>query len=407
MSEADEDQGLVTTESLCTNCHKMGESKFLTRVGNDGNMFVVASFSCPHCLWTNNELMDASSLHDLGENIRVLVKTSRDLTRKVILTEWASICVEELDLEIPRGQQAVTTVEGVLLSVIEGLSVDQDSRKANDPETFQKIQTIIEKLHEFAATKSPFTISIDDPSGKSKVESFKPLGIDENLTITHYNRTKEHMKMLGYTDEDNLEQQFVEEVYSFSDACPSCGSKCDTRMKQVDIPFFKEVIIMCTACDHCGYKSNDVKTGGEISALGKRITLKLTCPEDLSRDILVSETCKLEIPEIDFETRGGSAGGKFTTLEGLVDSILTELKDKVSIHVGDSSDQRSKFESLLKSLEAIRNAEYFVTIVLTDPLANSYIQNQYAPETDPNLEISEYKRTEEEDDDLGISTMDA
>lgn len=407
MSDSVEDQGLVTTESLCTRCHEMGESKFLSRVGNDGNMFVVASFSCPHCLWTNNELMDASSLYDLGEIIKVHVTNIRDLSRKVVLTEWACIRLEELDLEIPRAQQTVTTVEGVIASVTEGLSLDQDARKIQDQETFGKIQQIVEKLQSLVAVKSPFTLSIDDPSGRSKIESFNPLGEDENLDVSHYPRTKEHMKMLGFTDETDVEQQFVEEVYSFSDACPSCASKCDTRMKQVDIPFFKEVIIMCTSCDHCGYKSNDVKTGGEISPLGKKITLKITCPEDLTRDILVSETCTLEIPEIDFQTLGGSAGGKFTTVEGLIDSVLTELKDKVSIHIGDSSDGCSRFDHLLKSLESIKDAKYLVTITLTDPLANSYIQNPFAPEPDLNLEISEYKRTEAEDEELGLSTMDA
>jgi len=35
-------------------------------------------------------------------------------------------------------------------------------------------------------------------------------------------------------------------------------------MKRVDIPYFKEIIIMSTNCDACGYKDNEVKTGGAI-----------------------------------------------------------------------------------------------------------------------------------------------
>lgn len=44
---------------------------------------------------------------------------------------------------------------------------------------------------------------------------------------------------------------------------------------------------MSTVCDECGFKSNEIKTGGAISKQGKRISLLLT-PEsdDLSRDIL-------------------------------------------------------------------------------------------------------------------------
>lgn len=57
-------------------------------------------------------------------------------------------------------------------------------------------------------------------------------------------------------------------------------------MKVVNIPYFKEVVLMSTVCDNCGYKSNEVKSGGEVSEKGRRITLRITEPEDLSRDIL-------------------------------------------------------------------------------------------------------------------------
>jgi len=57
-------------------------------------------------------------------------------------------------------------------------------------------------------------------------------------------------------------------------------------MMPVDIPHFKEVIIMSTVCEYCGYKSNEVKTGGEVSKKGRKITLKVEDPDDLTRDIL-------------------------------------------------------------------------------------------------------------------------
>ena len=54
----------------------------------------------------------------------------------------------------------------------------------------------------------------------------------------------------------------------------------------VDVPHFKEVIIMATTCDLCGYKSNEVKSGCGMSASGVKLTLHITDPSDLSRDIL-------------------------------------------------------------------------------------------------------------------------
>lgn len=46
-----------------------------------------------------------------------------------------------------------------------------------------------------------------------------------------------------------------------------------------------------------------------------------------------------------------------------------------------------------------------VLITLDDPAGNSYIQNLYAPDPDPELEIVHYPRTKEQEDDLGISDM--
>lgn len=57
-------------------------------------------------------------------------------------------------------------------------------------------------------------------------------------------------------------------------------------MKLLDIPMFKEVIIMAISCDKCGYKDSEVKSGKGIEDKGKKITLKITDPSDMSRDIL-------------------------------------------------------------------------------------------------------------------------
>lgn len=43
---------------------------------------------------------------------------------------------------------------------------------------------------------------------------------------------------------------------------------------------------MAVACDACGEKTNEIKTGGEIAPKGKKITLHITGPDDLNRDLL-------------------------------------------------------------------------------------------------------------------------
>lgn len=45
------------------------------------------------------------------------------------------------------------------------------------------------------------------------------------------------------------------------------------------------------------------------------------------------------------------------------------------------------------------------TIILDDPLANSYIQNLYAPDDDPNMTTEIYERTHEQNEELGLNDM--
>jgi len=176
-------------------------------------------------------------------------------------------------------------------------------------------------------------------------------------------------------------------------------------MKKVNIPYFKDILIMSTNCDACGYRDNEVKSGSAISEKGKKIILKVEDREDLSRDILKSETCGLSIPEIDLVLQAGTLGGRFTTLEGILNQIFEELSEKV--FAGDSADldDRSKFGKFLSDLRAIKSAERPFTLVLDDPLANSYLQNLYAPDPDPNMEMVVYDRSWEQNEELGLNDI--
>ena len=53
----------------------------------------------------------------------------------------------------------------------------------------------------------------------------------------------------------------------------------------------------------------------------------------------------------------------------------------------------------------MKNAERPFTLILDDPLANSYLQNLYAPDPDPNMEVVTYDRTWDQNEDLGLNDM--
>lgn len=93
-----------------------------------------------------------------------------------------------------------------------------------------------------------------------------------------------------------------------------------------DIPYFKEVVVMATACDYCGHRTSEVKSCTGIAENGVKLTLFISQPDDMARDVLKSETCSLAVPELDLETGMGILGGRFTTVEG----VFTAIKDEVS-----------------------------------------------------------------------------
>lgn len=136
---------------------------------------------------------------------------------------------------------------------------------------------------------------------------------------------------------------------------------------------------MSTNCEHCGYRDNEVKSGSAISEKGKKITLKMEGPEDLSRDILKvghllarywvtdviplclkSETCGLKIPEIDLDLQCGTLGGRFTTVEGILGQIYEELSEVRAVADSDtkSIEEQRTFEDFLKSLKEVRRHRY-------------------------------------------------
>lgn len=94
----------------------------------------------------------------------------------------------------------------------------------------------------------------------------------------------------------------------------------------VDIPNFKEVILMAIVCDLCGYRDNEVKSVAGIANKGKRYKLRLEKVEDLSRDLLVSDNGGINIRDIELEAETGTLGGRFTTVEGILIAIRDQVK---------------------------------------------------------------------------------
>ncbi|KAK6457573.1 nucleolar zinc-finger protein [Scheffersomyces xylosifermentans] len=444
-------------ESLCMNCHDNGITRMLLTKIPFFREIILMSFECPHCGFKNSEIQPAAQIAEKGSRYVLKLEKKEDFNRQVVKSETASVKFSELDIEIPPKRGQLTNVEGLLEEMIEDLESDQPARQTMQPEIYEKIAAVISRVRSFINADPntlPLTVTVDDPAGNSWIE-YLPGEPSHKWAMYEYGRTAEQNVFLGLISADDVArhqqeelankkqatsknissslnkpeetasetehnpratgfisdeteiENFENEVQTFAATCSSCFQPCSTHMKTVNIPHFSDVVLMSTVCDHCGYKSNEVKTGGAIPPHGKKITLKITDPEDLARDILKSETCGLSIPELNLDLTPGTLGGRFTTIEGLLTQVAEELHSRVFTQSSDSMDEATKgrWTSFFARLQDAIDGKIPFTIVMDDPLAASYIQNVYAPDVDPNMTTEEFERTYEQNEDLGLNDM--
>jgi len=388
-------------ESLCMNCHENGTTRLLlTRIPYFREV-VLMSFECPHCGLKNSEIKNAGIIQEKGVRFIFKASSKTHIDRQIVKSETCTSTIPELDLEIPPQRGQLTTVEGLLSTALEDLEAGQTVRRNLEPKNYEQIEEFLSRGRKLIQDGN-YTIILDDPAGNSWIE-YNPGESSKGLTRVDYIRNSEQNKALGLATDEIT----PEEVHTFNAKCPSCERHCDTRMKMVDIPHFKEVVLMSTTCDSCGYRSNEVKTGGSVPDKARKIILKVEDAEDLNRDILKSETCALTIPELNLDLHPGTLGGRFTTLEGLLKQVHSELYGRVYSQESDSTDpeKKARWELFLDGLTQAEEGKRNFTIILDDPLAASYLQNPYAPDKDPNMEILDYERTPEQEEDLGIEHL--
>ncbi|KAK2530423.1 zinc finger protein ZPR1 [Columba livia] len=413
LSAEDGEQLPAEIESLCMNCFQNGVTRLLLTRIPFFKEIIVSSFSCDSCCWSNTEIQSAGRVQEQGVRYRLAVTCRQDMDRQVVKTDCATAAIPELDFEIPPFTQrgVLTTVEGIIDRAIAGLEQDQPVRRATDEGVARKIEEFIGRLRQLKEAQSPFTLVIDDPSGNSFVENPHAPQRDDALVVTRYRRSPQQAAALGLQGEELEEppepaEDLHNEVLQFNTNCPECNAPAHTNMKLVQIPHFKEVIIMATNCESCGHRTNEVKSGGAIEPQGTRITLRITDPSDMTRDVLKSETCSVEIPELEFELGMGALGGKFTTLEGLLKDVR-DLVERNPFTLGDSSapDRTQKLQEFIGKLQEIIEGQRTAHFVMDDPAGNSYLQNVFAPEQDPELRVQRYERTFQQNEDLGLNDM--
>jgi len=384
---------------------------------------LLESFSCEHCGWRNNTVKSAGQIQEKGAKYTFRLDKVEDFQRQVVRSDTGVFRLEDLDLEMPPAPGQLTNLEGMITKIMTDLSYDQPARKETNPDLYHALQAVIEKLNKMLAGGAfPITVTLDDISGNSFIEP-SPEDKESKYVRYDYLRTREQNVQLGLAvDEEEAGDEgggmegvnvVDDEVYELQAECPACSKPCTVNMKKTNIPHFKDVIIMATVCDYCGFRTSDVKTGGAVPKKGKRITLEVKTVEDLSRDILKSETCALKSVDLGLEVQPGTLGGRFTTVEGLLTQVRDQLHGQI-FDVGDgglaggdsmSAETKTRWDAFFEKLDRAIRAEFPYSITLEDPLANSFVQRNVDSGEDPQIKSEEYERTEEEMEDLGLTDM--
>jgi len=204
-------------------------------------------------------------------------------------------------------------------------------------------------------------------------------------------------------DNINIKDDLKGESLTFETPCHNCGHEGVTRMCTCEIPFFKEIIVMAFTCDKCGSRSSEVKTGGGISEKGRKMTFYVENEDDMNRDLFKSESAEVTINELGLTICCGSLGGLYTTVEGLFMKMIETFRDN-NPFMGDSADTgfKSKFDEFINKLERFQDGKEKFTLIIDDPLNNSWLSNPYHPEKDPKVVEVLYERTEEQEIEFGI-----
>ena len=90
----------------------------------------------------------------------------------------------------------------------------------------------------------------------------------------------------------------------------------------MEVPHFGPQLLTTVLCSKCGYRHTETKPIGKAADHGTRITLRMATQQDLNRELILSETARISLPELELELELHE--GVYTTVEGLLNGAKTQ-----------------------------------------------------------------------------------
>jgi len=230
--------------------------------------------------------------------------------------------------------------------------------------------------------------------------------------------------------DDGLDTMDVESV------CFACNyEKGMTKLMRINTPFFGELLVSSFSCDKCGYKDTKTEPIGDVMEKGVRMTVSVDSIKSLSRRVVTTKYTTISFPALSLEIPPGtSAGGRLTTIEGLVQEAtvklhegnkfrksqldkLNDVMEKMQLEgktvepklIEQDQEERAIAnridEIVLKLVGFAKGDDLPFVIRLDDPAGKAAVENPAAPSKDPFVNIEAYVRTKEQDKMVGVQVQ--
>ena len=228
--------------------------------------------------------------------------------------------------------------------------------------------------------------------------------------------------IIDWKQGDELDLNRISNCY-----CQNCHeSIANAILLPTKIPMFKEIIVMSLHCEKCSYRDSSVTFGGEIQPQGETITLKMKRVSDLDRFVVKAESATITIPELQLEIPPRTQMGSVCAIEGILQKIVEDLdgQQRDRLRSGDvdnfyrcrnvieqiqqlldrPSHSPKGLHSDNKNLDPLFEPSQRFTFIINDPAGNSYLENPFVPDIDPQMNRIYYNRTSTQDLALGLKS---
>ncbi|KAL4577794.1 hypothetical protein LXL04_013908 [Taraxacum kok-saghyz] len=109
------------------------------------------------------------------------------------------------------------------------------------------------------------------------------------------------------------------------------------------------------------------------------------------------------IPQLDFEIPPEAQRGSLSTVEGILLRASEELQALQEERKKVDPQTAEAIDKFISKLKECATGNFPFTFILDDPAGNSFVENPFAPSSDPSLRIELYDRSHEQQELLGYS----